>query len=107
MITIIDYGMGNLRSVEKALMKLGHPAQVTSDPAEIRAAERVILPGVGAFGAAMAHLRETGQGEASLLAAVKDAAGSGKPFLGICLGMQLLLTESEELGRHQGLDLVP
>lgn len=107
MIAIIDYGMGNLRSVEKALQKLGHPARVTSDPGEIAAAERVILPGVGAFGAAMAHLNAPREGGGTLAGAAREAAESGKPILGICLGMQLLLSESEELGTHRGLDLVP
>jgi glutamine amidotransferase len=99
--------MGNLRSVEKALHKLGHHAVVTASPAEIAAAERVILPGVGAFGAAMANLsRPTGEGP-SLADAVGQAVAEGKPFLGICLGMQLLLAESEELGRFAGLGVIP
>src|SRR5688572_5271961 len=106
MIAIVDYGMGNLRSVQKALQKLGHPAEITSDPEAVARAGRVILPGVGAFGAAMANL-EHEAGAPPLAAAVRDAALSGRPFLGICLGMQLLLTESEELGRHRGLDVVP
>jgi imidazole glycerol-phosphate synthase subunit HisH len=105
-IAIVDYGMGNLRSVEKALQKLGHHAVVTASPAEIRAADRVILPGVGAFGAAIANL-SAANGNGSLADAVIDAARSGRPFLGICLGMQLLLSESDELGQHRGLDLVP
>ena len=107
MIAIIDYGMGNLRSVEKALHKLGHAAEVTSDPERIAGAERVILPGVGAFGAAMANLRRAEPGAAPLSDAVTAAIAAGRPFLGICLGMQLLLSESEELGRHRGLDVVP
>lgn len=107
MIAIVDYGMGNLRSVEKALQKLGHTALITSDPAEVEAAERVILPGVGAFGAAMAHLKEPRVGGRTLAEAVTRAAASGRPLFGICLGMQLLLSESEELGRFQGLDLIP
>lgn len=107
MIAIVDYGMGNLRSVEKALHKLGHAAEVTASPAAIQAAAKVILPGVGAFGAAMANLtRPTDEGP-TLRDAVLDAARSGRPFLGICLGMQLLLSESEELGCHRGLDVVP
>ena len=107
MIAIVDYGMGNLRSVQKALEKLGHASRVTARPEEIAAAERVILPGVGAFGAAMANLnREDGEGP-TLARVVVEAVRSGKPFLGICLGMQLLLSESEELGRYRGLDLVP
>jgi imidazole glycerol-phosphate synthase subunit HisH len=107
MIAIIDYGMGNLRSVEKALHKLGHAAEITSDPAAIAQAERVILPGVGAFGAAMANLERAEPGGEPLSAAVRDAGRSGKPVLGVCLGMQLFLSESEELGQHCGLDLVP
>jgi glutamine amidotransferase len=107
MIAIVDYGMGNLRSVEKALQKLGHAAVVTSEPAAIADAERVILPGVGAFGAAMAHLEGAGPGSPSLAQAVREAAGAGKPVLGVCLGMQLFLSESEELGRHRGLNLIP
>jgi glutamine amidotransferase len=101
-IAIIDYGMGNLHSVSTAIGKLGWQAKVTSDPAEIFAANGAILPGVGAFGDAMANLKETG-----LEAVVKEYAASGKPLLGICLGMQLLFSESEEHGRHQGLDLLP
>ncbi len=107
MIGIVDYGMGNLRSVQKALEKLGHPAEITSDPAIIRGADRLILPGVGAFGAAMDHLSHGEAGEGTLADAVRAFAETGRPFLGICLGMQLLLSESEELGIHQGLDLVP
>jgi glutamine amidotransferase len=99
--------MGNLRSVQKALEKLGHAAEVTSDPAAIAAAERVILPGVGAFGAAMTNLTRPGADGPALADVVKQAAGSGRPFLGICLGMQLLLSRSDELGEHTGLDLVP
>lgn len=111
MIAIVDYGMGNLRSVEKALLKLGHAAEVTADPSVIARAERVILPGVGAFGAAMANLSRAEAGSPPLSEAVREAIASGKPFLGICLGMQLLLSESEELAPrnrpHRGLDIVP
>lgn len=102
MIKIIDYGMGNLRSVQKALELLGHEAVLTQDPAEVRKAERLILPGVGAFGAAMANLERL-----DLVGAVRDFARSGRPFLGICLGMQLLLSESDEQGLYKGLDIVP
>ncbi|XID92125.1 imidazole glycerol phosphate synthase subunit HisH [Paenibacillaceae bacterium WGS1546] len=102
MIAIIDYGMGNLHSVSKAIERLGREAKVTSDPREILAADGAILPGVGAFGDAMANLRETG-----LADTVKAYAASEKPLLGICLGMQLLFTESEEHGAHRGLDLLP
>lgn len=102
MIAIIDYGMGNLRSIQKALEHFGCHAEITQDPRIIAAAERVVLPGVGAFGAAMANLERL-----NLVEPVKNAALSGKPFLGICLGMQLLLSESEEMGLFKGLDLVP
>lgn len=101
-IAIIDYGVGNLRSVQKAFAARGHDAVVTSDPAVIDAAERVVLPGVGAFGAVAQTLRASGLEGVTL-----DAARSGKPFLGICVGMQLLFDESEEMGRHRGLGLIP
>jgi len=101
-IAIIDYGMGNLQSVSKAVERLGFTAVVTSDERQILAANGAILPGVGAFGDAMAELRATG-----LLATVRKFAESGKPLLGICLGMQLLFEESEEHGIHQGLALLP
>lgn len=102
MIAIIDYGMGNLHSVSKAVERLGYEAHVTSNPEEIMAARGAILPGVGAFGDAMDNLRETG-----LKQTVLQYAASGKPLLGICLGMQLLFAESEEHGRHEGLSLLP
>lgn len=107
MIAIVDYGMGNLRSVEKALHKLGHPAAVTADPEAISRAERVILPGVGAFGAAMGALSAPVPGDGALAEAVRAVVAAGRPFLGICLGMQLLLDESDELGRHAGLGIIP
>ncbi|GAA3403337.1 imidazole glycerol phosphate synthase subunit HisH [Paenibacillus hodogayensis] len=102
MIAIIDYGMGNLHSVSKAVERLGYEAVVTANPDDILAADGAILPGVGAFGDAMAHLRETGLGDVVLA-----YAASGKPLLGICLGMQLLFAESEEHGKHAGLALLP
>lgn len=102
MIAIIDYGMGNLHSVSKAVERLGYEAVVSSDAAVIMEADGTILPGVGAFGDAMANLRATG-----LDAVTRDYAASGKPLLGICLGMQLLFGESEEHGRHEGLGLLP
>lgn len=102
MIAIIDYGVGNLRSVEKAFAANGHAARVTCDSAEIARADKVVLPGVGAFGAAINTLRASG-----LENVTREAARSNKPFLGICVGMQLLFSESEEMGRHLGLDLVP
>lgn len=102
MIAIIDYGMGNLHSVSKAVERLGFEAIVTADRDEILRADGVILPGVGAFGDAMQHLTETG-----LKQVVLEAAAAKQPLLGICLGMQLLFTESEEHGRHEGLNLLP
>lgn len=102
MIAIIDYGMGNLRSVQKGLECAGIKAVVTSNPVEVVKAPGVILPGVGAFEDAIANLKNTGMVEA-----VQEVVRQERPLLGICLGMQLLFTESEENGRHQGLDLIP
>ena len=102
MIAIIDYGMGNLRSVQKALEAVGHEATVTPDPEVVRKASKVILPGVGAFADAIAELRRTGLGEA-----FTEAVRAGKPCLGVCLGLQLLFDASEEDGEHQGLGLIP
>ncbi len=102
MIAIIDYGMGNLRSVQKAFEAVGHPADVTSDPDRLRQADKVILPGVGAFADAIAELRRTGLGEA-----FTEAVRAGKPCLGVCLGLQLLFDASEEDGLHEGLGLLP
>ena len=101
MIAVIDYGVGNLFSLRSSLRSLGLEAAVTADPAAIRAADRVILPGVGAFGDAMARLNESG------LAPVIRAEAARKPLLGICLGMQLLFDKSCEYGEHAGLGLVP
>jgi glutamine amidotransferase len=101
MIAIIDYGMGNLRSVQKGFERVGHEAVVTSDPKAIRSASKVVLPGVGAFPDCMRNLREYG-----LIDAVQESIQSGKPFLGICLGLQLLFTESEEFGISKGLDII-
>ena len=100
-VTILDYGMGNLRSVQKAFAHFGIAARITSDPAETAAAARLVVPGVGAFGQAMARLRETG-----LDRAIRAAVEGGAHFLGICLGMQLLFERSEEHGTHQGLGLL-
>jgi len=102
MITIIDYEMGNLRSVEKAFEKLGFAARVSNDPQDIVSADKVVLPGVGAFRDCINNLRDGGFVE-PLLAHV----AAGKPLLGICVGMQMLFDESEEFGRHQGLGLIP
>ncbi|OGP11335.1 MAG: imidazole glycerol phosphate synthase, glutamine amidotransferase subunit [Deltaproteobacteria bacterium GWA2_47_9] len=93
--------MGNLRSVQKGFEKVGHKAIVTSDPATIMDASHVVLPGVGAFPDCMRNLDEKG-----LLDIVPKVINSGKPFLGICLGLQLLFTESEEFGIHKGLDII-
>jgi imidazole glycerol-phosphate synthase subunit HisH len=102
LITLLDYGMGNLRSVEKALERVGAGVRRTSDPGETAAAERLVVPGVGAFGQAMERLRGAGLDEA-----IRAAVGAGARFLGICLGMQLLFDESEEHGTHRGLGLLP
>lgn len=99
---IIDYGMGNLRSVEKAVAAVGGRPIVSDDPAVILKGERLILPGVGAFGDAMNNLRQ-----GKLIDAIGEAVESGKPLLGLCLGLQLLFSESEEFGRHEGLNLIP
>lgn len=101
MIAIVDYGMGNLRSVQKALARVGADAHITSDAACIAAADKVVLPGVGAFGDAMAELRARG-----LVDAVRGAIESGRPFLGICLGLQLLFEVGYEGGRHEGLGVL-
>lgn len=102
MITIIDYEMGNLRSVEKAFEKLGHAARVSSNPADLENTDKIVLPGVGAFRDCINNLRAGGFVE-PLLRHVE----AGKPLLGICVGMQMLFDESEEFGRHQGLGLIP
>lgn len=100
--TIIDYDLGNLHSVIKALKHSGADVTVTSDPKTLPQAERLVLPGVGAFGDGMASLKKHGLDEA-----IHRYFETGRPFLGICLGMQMLLTESEEFGRHQGLGAIP
>lgn len=102
MTAIVDYGVGNLFSLCCSLKYIGEDAAVTADPAVIGAADNIILPGVGAFGDAASKLKQTG-----LDKAVKNAAVSGKPLLGICLGMQLLFDCSEEFGLHEGLGLIP
>ena len=102
MVTVIDYGVGNLFSLASSLRAIGEEAVVTGDADKVRSAGRLILPGVGAFGDAAEKLRCGG-----LYEAVLDAAGRGVPLLGICLGMQLLFDESFEYGRHRGLGLIP
>lgn len=102
MIAIIDYGMGNLRSVQKALERVGAQAEIVDAPDKVGDAEALVLPGVGAFGQAMQRLTSSG-----FDAFCRDWAAADRPFLGICLGMQLLFTESEEFGPVAGLDIVP
>ncbi|MEF3356035.1 imidazole glycerol phosphate synthase subunit HisH [Paenibacillus sp. GYB006] len=101
-IAIVDYGMGNLHSVSKAIERLGYEAQVTSNKEEIMGASGVVLPGVGAYGDAMQHLRETG-----LDKVMREVQKREIPLLGICLGMQLLFSSSEEHGQHEGLNIIP
>lgn len=102
MITIIDCGMGNLRSVEKAFVHLGYAAQITSDPKTVRNAEKLVLPGDGAFGDEMKQLQMSG-----LESAIQEIIAKGVSFLGICVGQQVLFEESEEFGTHRGLGLFP
>ena len=102
MIAIIDYGMGNLRSVQKGFERVGFEAVVTADPRVVLEAEKVVLPGVGAFADCMRNLEQGGFVEPLL-----KVIGEGRPFLGICLGLQLLFTESEEFGIHRGLNVIP
>lgn len=101
-IAIIDYGMGNLRSVQKGFEKIGSQATVTNDPAVLKAAEKVVLPGVGAFEDAMQELKRR-----NLVGPIRQAVDSGKPFLGICLGLQLLFDYGYEGGKFEGLGILP
>ena len=101
MIAIVDYGVGNLFSLKSSLAAIGAEVEVTSDAEVIKSADKIILPGVGAFGDAAEKLRASGLGEI-----VKNAAGAGTAVLGICLGMQLLLEKSYEYGEHEGLGLI-
>jgi glutamine amidotransferase len=101
-IAIVDYQMGNLRSVQKALEKVGHAAEVVSDPRTLAQADKLILPGVGGFRDAIHELTRLDQ-----VAPVKDHIAAGKPFLGICLGLQLLFDVSYEDGEHEGLGILP
>ena len=102
MIAIIDYGMGNLRSVQKGFEKVGAEAVVTADPGTLLEAERIVLPGVGAFRDCMHNLEQGGFVE-PLLRVIAE----GRPFLGICVGMQMLFSDSVEFGLHRGLDVIP
>jgi glutamine amidotransferase len=102
MIAVVDYGMGNLRSVAKALERVGATVEVTSDAETLASADGVVLPGVGAFNRCMQNLRAAG-----LEQPVRDAADSGKPFLGICVGMQILFESSDEFGASAGLGILP
>jgi imidazole glycerol-phosphate synthase subunit HisH len=99
---IIDYGMGNLRSVEKAVEAVGGLPVISGDPDIVRKGKRLILPGVGAFGDAMENLRR-----GKLDDAIRASVAAGTPLLGLCLGLQLLFTESNEFGNHEGLNLIP
>jgi hypothetical protein len=99
-IAIVDYGMANLRSVQKAFERVGHAATITGDPTRVREAAKVVLPGVGAFRDAIARLRDT-----HLDSAITDHIRSGRPFLGICLGLQMLFSRDHEDGLHEGLGL--
>ncbi|HEX9997839.1 MAG TPA: imidazole glycerol phosphate synthase subunit HisH [Abditibacterium sp.] len=101
MITILDYSVNNLRSVQKAFEHLGHQTLVTSDPEIVVRAEKLVLPGVGAFGEAMRNLRAK-----NLVEPIAEAVAAGKYVMGVCLGMQLLFDWSEELGLHQGLGIL-
>jgi glutamine amidotransferase len=102
LIAIVDYGVGNVRSVERALVHVGAEARLTADPELLGAADGIVLPGVGAFAPALARLEERGLGRR-----IVELAGAGKPVLGVCLGYQLLFEESMEHGRHPGLGLLP
>ena len=102
MITVVDYKVNNLRSIENTLRRLGHDVQVTSDPEIVKSAQKLILPGVGAFRDAMENLKNLG-----LVEPFVTRVRSGVPTLGICLGMHLIFTESEEFGLHRGLNLIP
>jgi len=102
MVTIIDYGIGNLRSIEKAFERVGASVHRTDDPQAVRTAERLVLPGVGAFGACIAEIRAR-----DLEDPIRDAVDAGTPFLGVCVGMQLLFDVGLEKGTHEGLGVLP
>ena len=101
-IAVIDYNMGNLSSVKNAFLKMGKKIDIVKEPDLLKQYDKIVLPGVGAFGDAMSHLKEN-----EMDIAIKEFVKSGKPLLGICLGMQLLFDRSEEFGSHIGLGLVP
>ena len=101
MVAIVDYGVGNLFSLRSSFLSVGAETVVTSDPAVLREADRIVLPGVGAFGDAAKKLRDSGLAEV-----VVEQVRKGKPLLGICLGMQLLFDKSFEYGEHEGLGLI-
>jgi glutamine amidotransferase len=101
-ILIVDFGMGNLRSVQKGFEKVGAMADISSDPGRIAEAAKIVLPGVGAFQDAMVRLRSSG-----MVPAILDHIRAGKPMLGICLGLQLLFSRSHEDGEHEGLNVFP
>ncbi len=102
MIAIIDYQMGNLRSVQKAFEKVGHEARITNDPRDLSRAAKIVLPGVGAFEDAIAELKRR-----DFVKPIRESIAQGTPFLGICLGLQLLFDVSYEGGEHEGLGIVP
>ncbi len=102
MIAIVDYGMGNLRSVQKAFERNGAKAKITSSPDDIRKADKLVLPGVGAFDCAMHELKKR-----KLVKPIKDKIKSGAPYLGLCLGLQLLFESSQEGGAKKGLGIIP
>ena len=102
MIAIVDYQMGNLRSVQKAFERVGHAAAITADPKVLEQADHVVLPGVGAFADAIAEIRRR-----ELIEPIRAAIESNKPFLGICLGLQMLFDVSYEDGKHEGLGVIP
>ncbi len=102
MIAIVDYGMGNLRSVEKGFERFGFDVRVTDNPDDIKSTDKLVLPGVGAFNDAMDGLRQR-----KLIGPIVDFISSGRPFLGICLGLQLLFSKGYEDGEHAGLNIIP
>ena len=101
-ITMIDYGASNIRSAQKAFEHIGADVILTEDPEVVRKAEKLVLPGVGAFGSGMAGLHER-----NLPAAIRESVQRGVPFLGICVGMQLMFDTGYEMGTHQGLGIMP